>query len=109
MKARDIGLGIKGPDKECQDLHCAFHGSLAVRGRQFTGMVKSAKSQKTAVVEWPRLMYVPKFQRYEKRKTKIHVHNPQCVDAKVGDKVIIVECRKISKTKNFVILTKVDK
>ncbi len=109
MKVKDVGLNVQAPDKECQDLHCAFHGSLAVRGRQFTGTVTKAKAQKTAVVEWPRLMYIPKYQRYEKRKTKIQVHNPQCVDAKVGDKVMIVECRKISKTKNFIILSRVEK
>ena len=109
MKARDIGLNVEAPKGECHDTNCVFHGTLSIRGRQFIGLVKGTKAQKTAVVEWPRLFFIPKYQRYERRKTKIHVHSPQCIDAKVGDKVLIAECRKISKTKSFVILSKVQK
>src|SRR3989338_5703161 len=106
-KSRDIGLDIKAPKESCNDIHCSFHGNLVVRGRQFVANVKGTKAQKTAVVEWERLFYLHKYHRYEKRKTKIHVHNPVCIDAKTGEKVLIVECRRISKTKNFVILTKI--
>lgn len=109
MKARDVGLNVRMPKDECHDAHCAFHSTLPIRGRQFIGIVKVTKAQKTAVVEWPRLFFILKYQRYERRKTKIHVHNPQCIDAKVGDKVLIAECRKISKTKGFVILSKIQK
>lgn len=107
--ANNVGLEIKAPDKKCNDDHCSFHGTLVVRGRQFVGNVKSAKAQKTAVVEWQRLFYLPKYRRYEKRKTKLQVHNPECINAKPGDKVMVGECRKISKTKSFVILGKVEK
>ncbi len=106
-KVKDIGLKIEAPKSECDDDYCAFHGKLAVRGRQFVGIVKGTRAQKTAVVVWSRLFYIQKYQRYEKRKTKIQAHNPRCIDAKVGDKVLIGECRKISKTKSFVILSKV--
>lgn len=102
---KGIGIVITNPpSKECNDKHCVFHGDLKIRGRQFTGFVKKAAAQKTAVVQWDRLFELPKFERFEKRRTIIKVHNPECVNAKVGDKVSLVECRPISKTKHFVIV-----
>ena len=101
---KNIGLELSKPKESCDDKHCAFHGNITVRGRQFIGMVTRTNSQKTAVVEWQRLSYLPKYQRYEKRRSRLQVHNSLCINAKVGEKVRIVECRPISKTKNFVII-----
>lgn len=89
----------KKEEKKTLDLE-----GIKIRGREFIGIVTRAKAQKTAVVEWSRLFYLQKYQRYEKRRSKLQVHNPLSINAKVGDKVKIVECRPISKTKNFVIV-----
>lgn len=94
------------PKQECSDANCPFHGNLSARGRQFTGIVVSSKMRKTAVIEFERQYFLPKYERYEKRRTSIKVHNPECVNAKDGDIVKIMECRPLSKTKNFVILQK---
>ena len=48
--------------------------------------------------------YINKFERYEKRKSKIKAHKPDCLDVKVGDSVKIAECRQLSKTKHFVLV-----
>lgn len=106
-KARNIGVETQKPEKECEDKNCPHHGSLPIRGRIFTGTVIGSKSQKTATVEWTRRYYVPKYERYEKRKTKIHVHNPPCINATDGNKVRIMETRPLSKTKHFVIIEKI--
>ncbi len=107
---RNIGFDVKKPGSaECNDKHCAFHGEITLRGRQFVGIVLRAAAQKTAVVGWERLFYLPKYQRYEKRRSKLQVHNPPCVNAGEGDKVRIVECRPISKTKNFIIVERLEK
>jgi len=95
-------------EKQCGDMHCAVHKAMATRGRQFVGTV-TASSQKTATVEWPRSKKSPKFERYEKAKTAIKAHNPECISAKKGDIVKIIECRPISKTKSFVIIEKIGK
>lgn len=87
----------------CVDRHCPKHGSVRTHGRAFTATVKSARASKTAIVEWERRYFVPKYERYERRRTKINVHNPDCINAKPGDIVRITECRPISKTKHFVI------
>ncbi len=91
----------------CNDPHCGIHGGLLTRGRQFVGTVTDAKAQKTATIEWSRKHFIPKFERYEIRRSRVKVHNPDCVSAKKGDKVIIGETRPISKTKAFVILKQV--
>ena len=106
--SKGIGLNIKQPKDSCEDKHCSFHGGLKLRGREFVGTVVKASAQKTAVVQWQRLFYLPKYERYEKRRSKLQVHNPACINAKVGDKVRIIESRPISKTKNFVIVEKLE-
>lgn len=90
----------------CNDHHCPKHGTVRVHGRAFTATVLSTRAQKTAIVEWERRYHVPKYERYERRVTKINVHSPDCIDAKAGDIVRIIECRPISKSKHFVIAEK---
>ena len=101
---RDIGLDVRAPDKACDDPKCPFHGNLSVRGQVFNCIVVSDKMDSTVVVLREFEKKIPKFERFEKRKSKIHAHNPSCIDAKAGDKVKIAECRPLSKTKSFVVV-----
>ncbi len=103
---RDIGLNVKVPEKECDDVNCPFHGSLPVRGQILEGKVVSDKAPKTVVVLRSYLKEIAKYERYEKRRSRIHAHNPPCINAKVGDIVKIAECRPLSKTKSFVVVEK---
>ena len=93
--------------KNCDDKNCPVHGQLKTRGRTLAGFISSAKMGKTAVFEreWKHL--IPKYRRYEKKRTVLKVHNPDCMAAKAGDKVKIAECRPLSKTKKFVIVEKI--
>ena len=90
----------------CIDNNCPTHGNLKVRGKTFSGNIVSTKMRKTAVIEFERLNFLKKYERYEKRRTKLKVHNPECINAKDADVVKIIECRPLSKTKNFVIIQK---
>ncbi len=99
-----IGLDVKEPKKKCKDKNCPFHGTLKVRGRVMTATVVSDKMDKTVVVRYERPYYVKKYERYEIRSSKIHAHNPPCIDAKEGDVVRIAECRPLSKSKKFVVV-----
>ncbi len=80
--------------------------SIRTRGRTFTGTVINTRMQSTATVEWSRRKYIPKYERYERSRTRIKVHNPEEINAQEGDIVKIVECRPISKTKKFIIIEK---
>ena len=104
-KGKDIGLGLVQPGEECDDPKCAWHGKLSVRGRMFRGTVKSAKAHNTVIVEWKYDRLVPKYQRYERRKTRVTAHNPPCMKAREGEAVVIAECRPVSKTKNFIVVS----
>jgi len=101
---RDIGLDVKAPEKACSDPNCPFHGSLPVRGQVFDCKVVSDKMESTVVVLREFEKRDAKFERFEKRRSKIHAHNPPCLDAKVGDSVKIAECRPLSKTKAYVVV-----
>ncbi|MEM2907878.1 MAG: 30S ribosomal protein S17 [Candidatus Hadarchaeales archaeon] len=99
-----VGLGIEPPKEKCSDKNCPFHGSLSVRGRILEGIVTSDKMSRTVTVELEYVRKVQKYERYERRTSKLHAHNPPCINARVGDKVKIMECRRLSKTKSFVVV-----
>lgn len=92
------------PKKSCEDKNCPYHGSLKVRGRLVKGIVRSSKMDKTIVVEYETLRYFPKYNRYGKQITRLFAHKPDCIDVKIGDRVLLGETRPISKAKNFVLL-----
>jgi small subunit ribosomal protein S17 len=104
QKARDIGIDVKPPEKACEDENCPWHGSLPVRGRVLEGLVVSERAQKTAIVEKSYLHFIPKYERYERRHSRIAAYNPECMSAKEGDVVKIAECRPLSKIKSFVVI-----
>ncbi len=104
LMVKNVGVDVKPPKQECDDENCPFHGHLSVRGQILEGVVVSDKMELTVVVERKFEHWVGKYQRYEKRRSKVHAHNPPCINAKVGDSVLIMECRPISKTKSFVVL-----
>ena len=108
MKARNLGIDAVAPKNECSDDKCAWHGKLSVRGNIFQCKVVSTKARKTAVVKREFLHYLPKYERYERRHSKISAYNPECITAKEGDIVTIAECRPLSKTKHFIVIEKVN-
>jgi small subunit ribosomal protein S17 len=88
-EVRDIGIDVKTPANVCDDKHCPFHGNLPVRGQVIDGVVVSTKMDRAAVVERNYLKYDQKYERYEKRTSRYSVHNPPCLEIKVGDEVRI--------------------
>jgi small subunit ribosomal protein S17 len=103
-----MSLTFKKPKKTCDDVNCPLHGELSVRGRVLEGVVVSAKMDKTVIVERDYLSYIPKFKRYQRRRSRIPSHNPPCIDVKEGDRVTIAESRPLSKTVMFVVVEKVE-
>jgi small subunit ribosomal protein S17 len=64
------------------------------------GIVESDARDKTIKVRIDRLVRHPKYGKLLRRKTVLHAHDEKN-EAKVGDRVEIVECRPISKTKSW--------
>lgn len=106
-KKKHIGIDAKQPKEDCGSEKCPWHGHTKIRGRIFKGTVVSAKGANTAIVQWDYYNFIPKYERYERKRTKIAAHNPKCISAKAGDVVRIGECRPLSKSKSFVVFEKV--
>lgn len=68
--------------------------------RVCTGIVTSAKMQKTRRVEIPRLVKHKRYGKYIRRRTICHVHD-ELNTSSVGDTVEIMETRPLSKTKHW--------
>jgi len=62
--------------------------------------VESDVRDKTIRVRIDRQLRHPKYGKQLRRKTILHAHDEKN-EAKVGDRVEIVECRPISKTKSW--------
>ena len=88
---------------------CPVHGNLRTRGRIFEGRVIS-KFQKRVAIEFERMVYIKKYERYSKSKTKIHARLPDCMEdlIQIGDLIKIQECRPLSKIIHFVVIGKVE-
>ena len=87
---------------------CPLHGNLKVRGRIFKGKVIK-KFHKRVVIEFERMVYVRKYERYKKSKTKIHARLPICMEDKIniGDNISVRECKPLSKIIHFVVIEKI--
>lgn len=103
-KARNIGVTVTQPKEICKDTKCPFHGSLSVRGRTFEGKATLTKMPRTITVEFYRQLYVPKYERYEKKRTILKAHLPDCIKVSNNSTVKVMETRKLSKTKHFVVV-----
>ena len=64
------------------------------------GVVTSAGMEKTIVVEVVRRVPHPRFKKIVKRTTKLFAHDENS-EAAVGDKVLVKECRPLSKRKRW--------
>ena len=105
LKMNNHILGKKAPEQRCEDKKCPFHGQLKVKKETYEGVIVKKDVNHTATISWERPFYVPKYERFEMRRSKMRVHNPACLDAPVGAKVLVAKSRPLSKTKNHVIIS----
>ena len=68
--------------------------------RTVEGRVVSNKMQKTVTVLLERQVQHPLYGKVVRRSTKVHAHDEKS-ECKEGDVVRIVECRPLSKSKNW--------
>jgi small subunit ribosomal protein S17 len=75
---------------------------------EITGVVVSDKMEKSVVVAVQRQIRDALYGKTQKRTSKFLAHN-EANDAKVGDKVAIVEARPMSRRKRWVVTRVVEK
>jgi small subunit ribosomal protein S17 len=74
----------------------------ATRGRIFNGVV-IRKFPGRVTIEFERTIYIPKYERYLKKRTRIHARLPKSIEANEGDLISVQECRPLSKTIHFLV------
>ncbi len=74
--------------------------------KRLKGTVISDKMEKTVVVEVERIKEHPKYKRRYKVHKKYKAHDEKS-EYRIGDKVIIEECRPISKEKRWRVIKKI--
>ena len=67
------------------------------------GVVESVKRDKSCRVSINFMTKHPKYGKYVRGRTVLHVHDAEN-EACTGDKVEIAECRPISKTKSWILV-----
>ena len=81
---------------------------IGTRGKVFQGIV-IRKFPKRIVIEFERMIYVRKYERYTKTKTKIHARLPESMEktVNIGDLIKVQECRPLSKIIHFIVIEKI--
>lgn len=74
------------------------------KAKTLSGVVVSDKMQDTIVVEVTRYFKHPKYGKYMKKNKRYKAHDAGNTK-KIGDTVLIQECRPISKTKTFTVIS----
>lgn len=74
--------------------------------RQLIGTIISNKMQKTIVLSVERIKEHPKYKRRYKVHKKYKAHT-ETGEYQVGDKVVIEECKPISKEKKWKVIKKI--
>jgi small subunit ribosomal protein S17 len=76
---------------------------VGTRGRIFEGYV-AKRFPTRIVVEVERIVHVPKYERFYKKKSRLHARVPKGLEVTEGDYVKIQECRPLSKIIHFILL-----
>jgi len=76
--------------------------------KERSGLVVSDRMQKTVVVSIERMVQHARYKKVLKRRTKVKAHDEsnQC---HVGDRVVIVECRPLSRDKRWRVSKVIDR
>ena len=72
----------------------------ARQARSLQGVVISDKMDKSITVQVERRVKHPLYKKFISRSTKFHAHDENN-DCREGDKVVIQQCKPMSKTKNW--------
>jgi len=83
---------------------------MSTQGNKKTliGLVSSDKMAKTVVVEVTRRMRHPVYHKYVQSRQRYKAHD-ETNDCKIGDRVVIEECRPLSRDKRWRVKTIIER
>ena len=81
---------------------------VGTRGRIFEGKVIRKISNRVTIM-FERMVYIKKYERYARSRTKLHARLPEDLekDVNIGDLIQIRECRPLSKIVHFIVIKKI--
>lgn len=68
--------------------------------KQREGVVRTDRMAKTVVVELERIVLHSRYKKYLRRRTRVKAHDERD-ECRVGDRVLITECRPLSREKRW--------
>ena len=68
--------------------------------KQREGVVRTNRMEKTVVVELERTVLHTRYKKYLRRRSRVKAHDERN-ECEVGDRVVIVECRPLSREKRW--------
>ena len=87
-------------------VHTTALKPTALRGRIFEGTIIK-KFPTRVVISFDRTVFVTKYERFFKKRSKIHARVPAGMQLALGDYVRVQECRPLSKIIHAVVIEKV--
>ncbi len=79
---------------------------VLTHGRFFEGTVIK-KFPHRVVLTFQRTVFIPKFESYAKKITKLHARLPEGMNVEIGDYIKVQECRPLSKIIHFIVVEKI--
>ncbi|HKL24269.1 MAG TPA: 30S ribosomal protein S17 [Candidatus Nanoarchaeia archaeon] len=78
------------------------------RGKIFQGTV-TRKFPQRVTIQFERMIYVRKYERYTKKRIKVHARLPKNMEDEIqkGDYIMVQECRPLSKIIHFKVIKKI--
>ena len=106
QKKRKMTEKKKKTERKTQEKEKAF--TVGTRGRIFEGRV-IRKFPKRVAIEFERMVYDRKYERYARFRTKIHARLPESMEKEIniGDLIQVRECRPLSKIIHFIVIKKI--
>ena len=95
-------------EKQQKAEETSMKNSVGTRGRTFAGFVIK-KFPKRVVVDFERTVFVKKYERFFKKKTRLHARLPQELESSIniGDYIQVRETRPLSKIIHFLVIKKI--
>ena len=81
---------------------------ISTRGRIFQGTV-IRKFPKRVTIEFERTVKIPKYERFMKKRTRVHARLPDqfAEEVSIGDLIKVQECRPLSKLIHAIVVEKI--
>ena len=99
-------MAEKKQAKEKQEKFIKKKIVVGTRGKVFEGYVVK-KFPNRVVIEYERTVFISKYERFYKKKSRIHARLLGDIEVNIGDYIKVQECRPLSKIIHSIVIGKI--